>query len=523
MPGRAPARRHTGRWRKPSGQQTGEPGTPPRQRTAPTSRSLLSSTRWPTGQLTPEPARPPPTRSRPRPASARTPPAGPPGCSAPSRSCYDLGDLERTQHLLGDLDAGALDQGERVRLAWLREIFTEDAWSGAERVASFTSIAQRMGDAGDTRRAVEMLVGIALRCWWSNLDPGTRIAVAEVADGLRSGPDDPAHLVVTAMAAPLERGRDALAAFGRVAVPDLYPDAGLLLTLGLAGTAVGDQPRAITMLSAAIAESRRQGTTGVLTQALISLAWAETHLGRLARADVAAEEGVRLARETGQPLWRATGQLAYAASRGLRGDAEASEALAGQAERVLLGSGANPMLVQVQAARGFAALGSGRYDDAFAQLSRAFTVTDAAYHQYFCTFLVAELAEAAAHCGRQDDARELLADIEPLAEQTGSPILHAGLLVARPLLADDGVEELYRAALADGLSAWPLQRARLLLGFGGVAAQAAPDRGGPGSAPDGPRDVRGAGCHAVGRARGPGAARHRGGPPRSVRLRPGNS
>jgi DNA-binding CsgD family transcriptional regulator len=380
---------------------------------------------------------------------------------------YDLGDLGRTRRMLSDVDAGALDQGQRVRLAWLTEIFTEGAWSGGERVASFTSIAGQMADAGDRRRAAEMIMGIALRCWWSNLLPEPRRAVAEVADRLRTGPDDPEHLVVTALAAPLERGKAALATFGRIAVADLYPDSGLLLKLGLAGTAVGDHPRAIGMLSTAVSESRRQGRTGVLTQALIALAWAETFVGRLARADVAAEEGVRLAREIGQPLWRATGQLAYAAARGLRGDADASEALASEAERVLLGSGANPMLAQVQAARGFAALGAGRYDNAYAQLSRAFTVTDAAYHQYLRTFLVAELAEAAAHCDHRDAARELLAEIEPLVKQTGSPILNAGLFVARPLLADDGVEELYREALADGLAAWPLQRARMLLGYGG--------------------------------------------------------
>ena len=80
---------------------------------------------------------------------------------------------------------------------------------------------------------------------------------------------------------------------------------------------------------------------------------------------------------------------------------------------------------------------------------------------------MAELAEAAAHSGRQADARRLLADIEPMAEQSGSPILHAGLLVARPLLADeDDVERLYLEGLADGLASWPLHRARLLLGYG---------------------------------------------------------
>ncbi|HET9420716.1 MAG TPA: AAA family ATPase, partial [Nocardioides sp.] len=295
----------------------------------------------------------------------------------------DLGQRERALRLLADLDAGALDHAGRVRLDWLRELMTEGAWSGGDRVASFTAIAARMGESGDVERAVEMLVGIALRCWWSNLDLATRTTVAETADQLRTGPDDPFHLAVTALAAPVERGRDVLAALGRVAVPELYPNAGLLMLLGLAATAVGDQPRGVTMYSAAVAESRRQGRTGVLSQALSGLAWAETHVGRLGRVDVVAEEAIRLCAETGQPLWRATTELALAAARGLRGDETNAETLTRSAEGVFLGTGANPMLALVQAARGFAALGAGRHDDAYAQLARAFTARDAAFHQYF--------------------------------------------------------------------------------------------------------------------------------------------
>ncbi|HWM74948.1 MAG TPA: AAA family ATPase [Nocardioides sp.] len=380
---------------------------------------------------------------------------------------HDLGHRERTLRILGELDTGALEAAERPRLDWIREVLTGGAWSGGDRVAAFVAIARRMSESGDRRRAMGILVSIGLRAWWSNLDPATRLPLAEAADDFRADANDPIHLFVSAMATPLERGREALSAYGRVAVPDLDPDPRLLLLVGLAGTAIGDQPRAVPLLAAAIAESRRQGRTGVLTEALLTLGWTEAHLGRLSRADVAAEEGLRLAVETGQTLWRATGELACAATQGLRGSTEAAEELASAGERVLLGAGANPMLTLVQAARGFAALGAGRYDDAYAQLCRPFTPVDVSYHQYHRTFLVAELAEAAAHCGRQADARRLLADVEPLAEQTGSPILHAGLLVARPLLADeDDVERLYLEGLADGLPAWPLHRARLLFGYG---------------------------------------------------------
>jgi DNA-binding CsgD family transcriptional regulator len=53
-----------------------------------------------------------------------------------------------------------------------------------------------------------------------------------------------------------------------------------------------------------------------------------------------------------------------------------------------------------------------------------------------------------------------------LVDRAGWPILHAGWLVAHPLIAHESVGDLYGAALADGLAAWPLQRGRLQLGYG---------------------------------------------------------
>ena len=136
---------------------------------------------------------------------------------------HDLGQRERTLQILGELDTGALETAERPRLDWIREVVTGGAWTGGDRIGAFVAIARRMADAGDRRRAMGILVSIALRAWWSNLDPTSRAAVAEAADHVQTDVNDPTYLSVSALATPLERGRDLLSAYGPVAVPRSLP------------------------------------------------------------------------------------------------------------------------------------------------------------------------------------------------------------------------------------------------------------------------------------------------------------
>src|SRR4029079_7397820 len=99
--------------------------------------------------------------------------------------------------------------------------------------------------------------------------------------------------------------------------------------------------------------------------------------------------------------------------------------------------------------------------------ARIFAENDASYHLHLRTFVVADLCEAAVRCGEDAAARAIVGELEPLALETRSPILRAGLLTARPLLArDEEVEMLFREALDDGLPAGPMHRARVHLEYG---------------------------------------------------------
>jgi hypothetical protein len=75
------------------------------------------------------------------------------------------------------------------------------------------------------------------------------------------------------------------------------------------------------------------------------------------------------------------------------------------APRPSLGPAHRHVLGAVQLARGLAALGGGRYADAFADLLRMFEPADPAYHPAVRCFAVGDLAEAAVRCGaRRADA-----------------------------------------------------------------------------------------------------------------------
>jgi ATP/maltotriose-dependent transcriptional regulator MalT len=210
-------------------------------------------------------------------------------------------------------------------------------------------------------------------------------------------------------------------------VPDGGGDPRAAQLLGAVATAVGAFDRSGALLAVSVAGLRAQGRLGMLAQALVSRAFTAIHIGDWTLAVPAAEEAGRLARETAQPRWLAGAQIAQATLAGLRGDQDAADALAAEAEQVLLPMASNSMLTLLQLARGLTALGRGRHGDAYQQLRRVFDPADLAFHPFVRGWAIGELAEAAVHSGHRDVARRVLEELEPLADQTPSPLLHVGL------------------------------------------------------------------------------------------------
>jgi DNA-binding CsgD family transcriptional regulator len=373
-----------------------------------------------------------------------------------------------------EVGARLLEQSRRVallpvdrrRLAWLHEVYEEGAWSGADRIPAFVEIAEQMRREGDVDRALFSLVTVALRCYWSNPDERTRALVVDAAERIPVSDDDPRLIAVLGLSAPVERGRVVIERLARLAA-DPGDDPLTVALLGNVATGVGALDQANRFLDVAVAGLRAQGRLGALAQALVSQAWAGTFGGAFRVAVPAAEEAERLARETGQERWAATAQALAATIAGLRGDYETAGALSLSAEQVLLPTGVNSLLSLVQLARGVTELGAGRHAEAYEQLRRIFDPTDTAYHLYVRFAAIGDLVEAAIHSGDHEQAQVEVERLEPLLERGGSPVLQAGLLYARPLLADDSqAEEQFQFGLSANLAACPLTRARLLLAYG---------------------------------------------------------
>jgi DNA-binding CsgD family transcriptional regulator len=378
---------------------------------------------------------------------------------------YDLGRRQMMVRLLDEAEPLHLDPGDRLRLAWYREVAGAATRSGARPLAALADLADQMRQDGETDQALLTLENVALRCYWSNPDDRTRQRMTAVAEAVPVADDDPRLLYALALCDPAGHGAAVLARLARH-----QPGSGTAYQdnlLGYAALAVGACEQAVGFHAAAAAGLRARGWLGLLGQVLLNQAWSALLLGHSGLAGPAAAEAEKLEAESGQPLWAACAQLAQAVLAGRRGDTTAAAGLTAEAERVLLTGGLPQLLALVQLARGTAALGAGRYEEAYEQLARIFDPRDPAYHPHLRAWALVDLAEAAASGDHQDAARRHYAELTVEAAVTGSPLLRASLAVAAPMLATgDEARAHFDAAFGTDLAGWPLHRARLQLAYG---------------------------------------------------------
>jgi DNA-binding CsgD family transcriptional regulator len=381
---------------------------------------------------------------------------------------FDLGDAAVARQQLAEAKSANLEEGERLRLTLWMEALNEESWFSPERVRAFADVADQLASAesGGGELALRALWPLSIGCWYGNPAQETRDLVVKAARRVGGSDSDPMVLSSVACADPVSEAAWVIAMMAEI-TPESMDDPAEQHALGASMTAIWAFDLSWPFLCAAVDGLRQQGRLGLLGEALASQAWAAIHLGKHRLAAAAADEASRLSRDTGRPRWALVADLATATLASERGDIETANKLIRTTETELLSVGAQSILGFAQFARGRSALVNNQHSDAFEQLARALDPSDIAYHPFVGYLGIADLIEAAARTGRDDEARRYLAQLDVLADKTTAPYLKAMAAYAHPLVApDDEAEPLYQRALHAQLSNWPFHRARLLLAYG---------------------------------------------------------
>ena len=379
---------------------------------------------------------------------------------------YELGLIETARGLLRRVKPVEVGSLEVARSAWLQHMISGEIWVQPGAAKTFVAIAAQMVSGGDADMALRSLVPIAHRCWWTRPRARTREYVVDAAESCGVPDDDPRLLAVIALAHPELTGPKVLEQVSRMRLGEVA-DPVLEMYLGIAAEKAGDFVSGERLLARAVERLREQGRVAVLTQALVHLAWTATYLGNWSTAAAAGVDGGRLARDSRQPQYGFTGEVVAALAMALRGVEQDLESKLAEPERRLLAMNGGPMLAPVHLARGAAALGDGRHDEAFRHLWPVFDESDPVFHRFMRWPAVLDLVEAGCHGENVGLVKQVVGELEEIASHSSPPVLCAGLACARPLVAADGeAEQLFREAIGQDWGGYRFLRARTLFSFG---------------------------------------------------------
>jgi ATP/maltotriose-dependent transcriptional regulator MalT len=288
--------------------------------------------------------------------------------------------------------------------------------------------------------------------------------VLEAVDQLARDGLDPRILEIASLAAPIASAAVISAKVRHAA--DRSTDSSDTQLLAFAAYAVGDISQSIELMDRAAPILRAQGRLGLLAQLLVVRAWAGINVGQFDQALREAEEGNRLASETGQPIWTAMSQLGRGILVGLRGDEHLAERLITSAGEPLMALHLAVLHAQTEFAHGIVAMTAGRNSEALDHFARMFDRDGSAYHQLVAHAAAPYVVECAVRAGRDADARRLLTELESLSRRTPAPLVHMGLRYARALVAEESeARRLYEVALS-AEPKWPFDHARVQMSYG---------------------------------------------------------
>jgi DNA-binding CsgD family transcriptional regulator len=378
-----------------------------------------------------------------------------------AEAAIDAGQLSRAAGLARQTGQLMTDTTDAATLARVRAQLEFEAGGPADAAGILLEWAAMLGPADPgTAQAV---LAEAVHILWLDANPahpelerraaaitppvGARLV--EFLQAVRRLQDGDIHAPVTIPATPDHRSLPFLAGFSQLFFDFVR----------------GDVPAVRRRAAEVAAECRDTGIVGMLAYALVYLAAAQGLRGEFLDAIATAEEGLRIAADTGQT--HVTRELASTAAglAAITGDEEACRARAAQVRELSAGvptlalAGADCALAMLD-------LGCGRYQSALDWMRAA--TYGPARHNPEVLYAYPVHVEAAVRVGRTDLAAQPLAQFTAWAGAIGQRWATAVAARCAALTANDSdAEPLYRKAVAahegDGR---PFERARTRLLYG---------------------------------------------------------
>jgi DNA-binding CsgD family transcriptional regulator len=376
-----------------------------------------------------------------------------------------LGRYALGRRIIGQVASEQLDTRGRVKMAAVRELAGLAAVDRDDRQLALQEAASAARTIDDGELAAEVLWLAASRSWWASAPASQREDIAHTAESLGLDPAEPRLVAILGYATPLTRGARLLQQLD-VMRPN-RSDLSELQYLASAAFALGDHPRSSTMFAAAATVANAHGQLGLMPRLLVAGGWSTLWTGNL---DVVFDEANRaheLGRETGDEVWTGAAQALAAAVWAFRGDYDRCLATITDVQSQTAVMRGRLLLAATQQIRAIGALAVGRFDEAWSQLLRLYDPSDSSFHHDIRYWLLSDIADAAIGAGHIDHARALVAEAEADILKGRWPWCLIGLRYAKAVLAEpEHAESAFREALAEDLSAWPIDHGRLQLAYG---------------------------------------------------------
>jgi DNA-binding CsgD family transcriptional regulator len=356
------------------------------------------------------------------------------------------------------------------RAAWLRGQIQLRAGLLSEAIGTLRDGAELMAGQ-DPQAAMEMLLDASEAAEYAGDTPAMIAIAGQAARAAASAPATAPGAGLLAGIADMLTGQTEQGSAAISAALDQIAGTSSAQWLRWAGRASlyqGDNSRTIQLFQASARLARATGALDYLPLALSGVATAEQLRGRFADAEVAADEGLHLARETGQQIAEGLNLTTLAAVAAFRGEEDRCRQYARAALALAIPRRFGLVAALANWALAFLDLGAGRASAALPRLQELTQAGPGTGHFLIGLLALPDLVDAAARCGDAETTQRAMASLEQAAATLPGSWLAASLARCRGLLAQppEAVKYQQQALRLYDLGDGGFERARAQLELG---------------------------------------------------------